>query len=344
MSEEIEPLLFPPQDTCSGEELQWYEDFPSMPLFPPDDGYYTASLGQVGGAGAGTSSSSRGVDVRGGLPPPTAGHHDKQYLLHMALAQQQLLPSATPPPTPSVAATNHKRKFLPGAAPPPFIDIALGPSLGAQAQEQELPLPKSRLRWTPQLHDRFIAAVNLLGGENKATPKTIMHTMKVPGLTIFHVKSHLQKYRILRASSKLDQGLQNPARTNNNIDSDLGGQDPPQGGLTESQAEGKRKRENGDENCGKIGQMEKDLQSQLESQRNLSSIVSKLGSDRSSSEDNNNVRARALKILDLHRRKKLSSKASAVIDALAKHSGHSLVSLVEGCLELGRTLSKEREA
>ena len=67
MSEEIEPLLFPLQDTCSGEELQWYEDFPSMPLFPPDDGYYTASLGQVGGAGAGTSSSSRGVDVRGGL-------------------------------------------------------------------------------------------------------------------------------------------------------------------------------------------------------------------------------------------------------------------------------------
>jgi SHAQKYF class myb-like DNA-binding protein len=330
MSEE--QLLFPPPDTFSGEDLQWYDDFPSRLLLPPDEGYYTASLGQVGlvggaGTGAGAGTSSRGMEVRA-LPPPTAGHHDKQYLLHMALAQQQLLPSPTPPPTPSVAATNHKRKFLPGPAPAPFIDITLCPSLGdnggmVQEQEQEFPLPKSRLRWTPQLHDRFIAAVNLLGGGNKATPKTIMQTMKVPGLTIFHVKSHLQKYRI--SSNKLDQSLQNSARMNNsNNFSDLDG--PPQG-RTESQEE------------GKIGQMEKDLQSQLNGQRNLSSIVSQLGSDRSSSEDSSNVRACALKILELRLRKKLSSKASAVIDTLARHSDHSLVELVEGWVELGSQIS-----
>jgi hypothetical protein len=111
---------------------------------------------------------------------------------------------------------------------------------------------------------------------------------------------------------------------NSNNFSDLDG--PPQG-RTESQEE------------GKIGQMEKDLQSQLNGQRNLSSIVSQLGSDRSSSEDSSNVRACALKILELRLRKKLSSKASAVIDTLARHSDHSLVSLVEGWVELGSQIN-----
>ncbi|KAM7270655.1 hypothetical protein ACFE04_029869 [Oxalis oulophora] len=56
--------------------------------------------------------------------------------------------------------------------------------------------PKPRLRWTADLHDRFIDAVAQLGGASKATPKAIMRTMNVKGLTLFHLKSHLQKYRL----------------------------------------------------------------------------------------------------------------------------------------------------
>ncbi|XP_031129936.1 protein PHR1-LIKE 3-like isoform X2 [Ipomoea triloba] len=70
--------------------------------------------------------------------------------------------------------------------------------------------PRPRLRWTADLHERFVDAVTQLGGPSKATPKAIMRTMGVKGLTLFHLKSHLQKYRLgLSAAYSLESPCSN---------------------------------------------------------------------------------------------------------------------------------------
>ena len=45
------------------------------------------------------------------------------------------------------------------------------------------------------MHDKFIDAVESLGGYHLATPMAILKSMGIDKLELGHVKSHLQKYR-----------------------------------------------------------------------------------------------------------------------------------------------------
>nr|GMD60819.1 protein PHOSPHATE STARVATION RESPONSE 3-like isoform X1 [Ipomoea batatas] len=51
---------------------------------------------------------------------------------------------------------------------------------------------KPRFKWTVQVHQRFVDAVNQLGGIHRATPKNIMTLMDIQQITTEHIKSHLQ--------------------------------------------------------------------------------------------------------------------------------------------------------
>ncbi|KAL1555274.1 myb family transcription factor PHL5-like isoform X2 [Salvia divinorum] len=81
---------------------------------------------------------------------------------------------------------------------------------------------KTRIRWTQDLHDRFVECVNRLGGPDKATPKQVLKLMDTEGLTIFHVKSHLQKYRNAKYSPEpVEANGKAEKKTNSNNASEI---------------------------------------------------------------------------------------------------------------------------
>ncbi|KAF7063734.1 hypothetical protein CFC21_070229 [Triticum aestivum] len=87
----------------------------------------------------------------------------------------------------------------------PSADSSAVTDAGAQ-REQQSAQRKARRCWSPELHRRFVAALQRLGGPQVATPKQIREMMKVDGLTNDEVKSHLQKYRLhTRRASDGDQ-------------------------------------------------------------------------------------------------------------------------------------------
>ncbi|KAJ8749358.1 hypothetical protein K2173_018846 [Erythroxylum novogranatense] len=69
-----------------------------------------------------------------------------------------------------------------------------------QYRKSEVP----RFRWTPELHQHFVDAIESLGGKYKATPKRILQMMSVNELNISHIKSHLQMYRNMKDHSRVD--------------------------------------------------------------------------------------------------------------------------------------------
>ncbi|KAH7434499.1 hypothetical protein KP509_06G020200 [Ceratopteris richardii] len=80
---------------------------------------------------------------------------------------------------------------------------------------------KPRRCWSPELHQRFLNALQNLGGCQVATPKQIRELMNVEGLTNDEVKSHLQKFRLhmKRPNGVVQHAIQStsPQRTGHHL-------------------------------------------------------------------------------------------------------------------------------
>ena len=168
-------------------------------------GYYTASRGScIEDDGAARSSlsmmHSAGAAVRGVQPTPGLA----------SMAQAPAMASAYG------GYGGGGGYFGVGSAPGPVMGDSVSPTHmggmggmgsmgGGSPQGDGSAGQKRRFVWTPELHQRFEAAVNALGLDS-AKPKTILKLMNVDGLTKANIKSHLQKYRCMMAKRSTDSG------------------------------------------------------------------------------------------------------------------------------------------